>query len=243
MTSTRVTPWPRVLLEGVVIVASILLAFGIDAWWDRTQDDARGAEYAEALLAEVAANLQHLDATASGVQRSIEATTSIRGWLAGDLSIAVYDSISLQFTAANAVSILTPITNTHDQLVATGDLRLLRPGVRDALGAWQRELRNATEYWDTYVLSFRTQTLDPYVMERLNWAELVALFRDELKDSSVRPRTDWARLAGDQELHNLLTHILLLNSERLIAYGRLRGALNDLDAQLRREVRVARSTG
>jgi hypothetical protein len=27
-------PWLRVVVEGVVIVGSILLAFGIDAWWD-----------------------------------------------------------------------------------------------------------------------------------------------------------------------------------------------------------------
>ena len=27
-------PWARILLEGVVIVGSILLAFGIDAWWE-----------------------------------------------------------------------------------------------------------------------------------------------------------------------------------------------------------------
>ena len=27
-------PWLRVFVEGVVIVGSILLAFGIDAWWD-----------------------------------------------------------------------------------------------------------------------------------------------------------------------------------------------------------------
>jgi len=33
MASTRQIPWPRVLAEGAVIVASILLAFGIDALW------------------------------------------------------------------------------------------------------------------------------------------------------------------------------------------------------------------
>ena len=27
-------PWTRVFAEGLVIVVSILLAFGIDAWWD-----------------------------------------------------------------------------------------------------------------------------------------------------------------------------------------------------------------
>ena len=33
-------PWLRVFVEGVVIVGSILLAFGIDAWWDERQDRA-----------------------------------------------------------------------------------------------------------------------------------------------------------------------------------------------------------
>ena len=34
---TRSIPWLRVSVEGVVIVASILLAFGIDAWWARIE--------------------------------------------------------------------------------------------------------------------------------------------------------------------------------------------------------------
>ena len=31
-------PWLRVFVEGVVIVGSILLAFGIQAWWDDRQE-------------------------------------------------------------------------------------------------------------------------------------------------------------------------------------------------------------
>ena len=31
-------PWRRVFVEGVVIVGSILLAFGIQAWWDGLQE-------------------------------------------------------------------------------------------------------------------------------------------------------------------------------------------------------------
>jgi len=31
--TTRQIPWLRVFVEGVVIVVSILLAFGIEAWW------------------------------------------------------------------------------------------------------------------------------------------------------------------------------------------------------------------
>ena len=34
----RTIPWLRVAIEGLVIVSSILLAFGIDAWWDERQE-------------------------------------------------------------------------------------------------------------------------------------------------------------------------------------------------------------
>lgn len=37
MTESRATPWKRTALEAAVIVASILFAFAIDAWWDDRQ--------------------------------------------------------------------------------------------------------------------------------------------------------------------------------------------------------------
>ena len=49
---TQRVPWFRVLVEGVVIVGSILLAFGIDAWWDGRQVDARRVELLHALEAD-----------------------------------------------------------------------------------------------------------------------------------------------------------------------------------------------
>ena len=37
MNTAAKIPWPRIVVEGVAIVASILLAFAIDAWWDDRQ--------------------------------------------------------------------------------------------------------------------------------------------------------------------------------------------------------------
>ena len=34
MSKPPILPWKRLITEGAVIVASILLAFAIDAWWD-----------------------------------------------------------------------------------------------------------------------------------------------------------------------------------------------------------------
>jgi len=40
-------PWKRLSVEAAAIVASILLAFAIDAWWgDRQRDEAEARSYA-----------------------------------------------------------------------------------------------------------------------------------------------------------------------------------------------------
>ena len=38
MTETKTIPWKRLVVEAAAIVVSILLAFGIDAWWDARND-------------------------------------------------------------------------------------------------------------------------------------------------------------------------------------------------------------
>ena len=38
MTETKTIPWKRLTVEAAAIVVSILLAFGIDAWWDARND-------------------------------------------------------------------------------------------------------------------------------------------------------------------------------------------------------------
>ena len=53
--------WSRVLLEGVVIVGSILLAFGIQAWWDQRQERHAETEYITAIRDEIERNLEALD--------------------------------------------------------------------------------------------------------------------------------------------------------------------------------------
>ena len=52
-------PWLRVFVEGAVIVASILLAFALDAWWDRRGERVWERAQLEALHGEFTEN--HID--------------------------------------------------------------------------------------------------------------------------------------------------------------------------------------
>ena len=51
--SSLLREWKRLLVEGVVIVVSILLAFAIDAWWDERQQLSDAEDQVERVVAEL----------------------------------------------------------------------------------------------------------------------------------------------------------------------------------------------
>jgi hypothetical protein len=67
---TQSNPWLRAITEGSVIVISILLAFGIDAWWDERQERRQEAEYLTAFLDEIDRNLSALRGNRHVLERS-----------------------------------------------------------------------------------------------------------------------------------------------------------------------------
>ena len=53
MTNQNTIPWKRLVAEGSAIVVSILLAFWIDAWWDRSQQREQQNVMLESLLSDL----------------------------------------------------------------------------------------------------------------------------------------------------------------------------------------------
>ncbi|UCC25118.1 MAG: hypothetical protein JSU98_15535 [Gemmatimonadales bacterium] len=64
-------PWARVALEGAVIVASILLAFALDAWWDERKERGRVGEMLDAVAAEFEAQRAAMDSVVAENERVI----------------------------------------------------------------------------------------------------------------------------------------------------------------------------
>ena len=67
-------PWLRVFVEGVVIVASILLAFGLQAWWESAQEGAVVERQLTVLQVEMASNSSVLENASSFQDRALAAT-------------------------------------------------------------------------------------------------------------------------------------------------------------------------
>lgn len=71
------TPWGRALVEGGVIVASILLAFAIDAWWDGQQERSEEERVLVSLRDEFEAKRPALEAAAQVHELVLEAATRV----------------------------------------------------------------------------------------------------------------------------------------------------------------------
>ena len=71
--------WTGLLTESLVIVASILFAFWIDATWEVRSDRARTQGHLEAVRSELGENLVLLDSSAVNCERVIGANIPVPG--------------------------------------------------------------------------------------------------------------------------------------------------------------------
>ena len=128
MDQSHSIPWKRLSIEAMAIVASILFAFAIDAWWDDNQTDRKTQEILNAVRLEMESNLSslqdsisHHDSIVEAIQKALDQRSA-----AGLLPVAVID-----------VEVFEPNTGAIDTLVATGMLgEVDDPELQILLGAF-----------------------------------------------------------------------------------------------------------
>jgi hypothetical protein len=124
--ASRQIPWTRVLVEGVVIVGSILLAFGIDTWWDRLGEKTEERESLLVVEANLQVAIEHLASYEDESERIVEASIGAYRALSSQVAEGARDSIAdLLITSGVRTTMRLPRTGYVD-LVSTGALRLIR---------------------------------------------------------------------------------------------------------------------
>jgi hypothetical protein len=128
MTDTQDIPWKRLSVEAAAIIASILFAFAIDAWWDSVQTDNKTQEILDALRLEMESNLINLQGSIAHHEEIVEAVR-----VAQDQK----STAGVQETAVIDVEVFEPNTGALDTLIATGMLGDIDdPALQISLGAF-----------------------------------------------------------------------------------------------------------
>jgi hypothetical protein len=224
---SRQMPWLRILVEGVVIVASVLLALAADAWWDgrqQLQDEftaLRGLEAdLQATLDEIAVSRQVYETRAKAAERLIALT----GDQTPNVSAATVDTLLARSILG---TYFEPVDATLATLLSSGQLALIsNVELRSALAGWPPRLASIRRLEEEY----SRQTLGhllPYLYERVPVRALDAI---NLSEAGVRPsgfQRDSRALLTDLFFENGVNDLLFYS--RLLA-GRM-GALEEYAEQ------------
>lgn len=125
--------WKKTAMEGFVIVASILLAFAIDAAWDSLQENRVENDVLTAVKAELEISLDYLKAATGFDDSSIEVSKRFLDMTPEQILDASSTQSGPPFISMFANSIYTPANNT---LLSFNLSRVQDAEIRNAIGLW-----------------------------------------------------------------------------------------------------------
>ena len=151
----------RMLLEGVVIVLSILLAFSIEAGWEERQERRAEAEILQALLAEFETYKERFTRRAEFYDRTSEAIV----WFLDEAEFlpSEIDRLDRAMLAFVGVPTFEIGSGVHAELVASGRVSLISDRtLRRIVSTWEGLLAETVDN-EVVVRQYATEVVVPYL--------------------------------------------------------------------------------
>jgi glycerol-3-phosphate cytidylyltransferase-like family protein len=230
--------WLRIFAEGGAIVVSILLAFAIDAAWDRRQEQHEERRILHSVLNELHANQQNI-ARMTVWQRDVEAATislldaAARSEVA--ISVDAIDQLIADSSWYNNDS--TFDMSAVDAVVLGGNLSKIEDeNLRQRITQWSRDVsivrRNERQDYD-----FFKDVWTPFLRQNAYMPQ-IHNFVDELPGTGEEDYIpdiklsshagSHADLIGDREFQNILLQRLWIHGDILNAYRQIEPRLDSL---------------
>ena len=146
MTDTQEVPWKRISIEAVAIVGSILLAFAIDAWWETRREVDLAQSYIARLQADIEVDLQAYEVTVAW-SKAIDASSMyvLNVFRGADPSRDAYDLFAYHIFRASWALQGRASSATYDDLISTGNFRLLSVQIRTEISDYYAMKKNYIE--------------------------------------------------------------------------------------------------
>ena len=207
--------WSKLVVEGIAIVASILLAFSIDAWWDNKQQHDAEQMVLENLLEDLKSKqelLIEMNRFSQAIVESIEVLLRIGAGEQDEPDSATVDQLigDTWWESNEALWDSAPM----NLLVSGGNLSLIsNPQLVQELGALQVAMDRVRNHYRKDQ-QFHLEIMTPFIMSHTNMIQINAAMKhrpgsaDESGYPSVNIRSrlsvDHEKLLSTLEFQNLL---------------------------------------
>lgn len=214
MNIDRKIPWPRIVVEGVVIVASILLAFAIDAWWGDRQRQEAEQVVLQALLDDLRikqALLSDMNGFSKAIVESAETLLRIAGGAKEEPNDETIDRLigDTWWYSNEALWDSAPM----NLLAAGGNLSLVtNPRLVQELAALQVSIGRVRNHYGNDE-KFHQNVMTPFMISHANMAQISASIQHRpgnpddsftFPDVGVTKSRDHSELLSSVEFQNLL---------------------------------------
>jgi len=171
MKESQEIPWKRIFVEATAIVASILLAFAIEAWWQNRTDRFVEAQYLQAMRADLLRSLELLDENEATQRRQVGYLESLlltngdtpysdelRRWLDDGLfNVGTYE----------------PQISALHELESSGQTQIIRnQELRRALASVRQRMNGLENVQSDFQLS-QQMLIDPFLVDNFDFSNLL----------------------------------------------------------------------
>jgi len=164
---TRQIPWLRVFVEGVVIVGSILLAFGLQAWWEGKQEREEERESLDALAHDFEAATDAIEEQLLVMDSILVAADIVLEWTGPNADSRHADSLAVLVQVIGRLPSFQPPMGTLEALLGSGDLRLIQNDtLRAALASFPSRLARVS-LTESYGVEQMFGQLRPFLNESI----------------------------------------------------------------------------
>tara|TARA_B110000908_G_scaffold145137_1_gene175220 strand:- start:133 stop:834 length:702 start_codon:yes stop_codon:yes gene_type:complete len=194
----------RLFLEGAVIIASILLAFAIEAGWAEFRESQEASDLLQSIREDVVATQAEV-AKQSGISEGL--VIRARTLLDTLASSKSPDQLREGLLTLGSIFVYyswSPVDHTYAEAVNSGRLQLIEEhNLRIELAQYEAQIQELTRVYASVEVQYYSQ-LEPFMVANTIYSEIAAESWSE--SLVVAPfNTDFEALARSRELWNLLT--------------------------------------
>jgi hypothetical protein len=193
------------LTEATAIVASILLAFAIDAWWDTRNDREAEQSAIGRLIVEFEQNLTELAAVGLSAQDTLNATERLLAMTGPDQQ-GLMDTRDIGRTLNDCLTNPTfdPRLGTTNSLIASGNLHLIRDQqLQSMLTEWPAAAQNLIR-WQDIERMHGEEIILPFTYDYVAWPDVDSALG--FSKEASRFESDYKGLFSSLRLEGLLNN-------------------------------------
>jgi hypothetical protein len=210
-------PWKRLLAEVVVIVLSILMAFGIDAWWDERNERIEEKRILRSLQVEFEANRDEAASVLLVHENGLRYVGNLMH-LTEDEILALPDEEVERYVRYFAhPRTFDAVRGSVDTLTSSGKVGILQDGeLREALATFVNILEDAKEdreymfHWAMIVWQEVAKNGGPYWEGTENWSKEECIDMPSESGCYISNSTAFLPIATAQDLLRLRSDIALM---------------------------------